>query len=191
MPEGRHVEVFGSVAPAYGRLYLLTENFLYCLGDKKAAYKGPAPGAPATVMPWPKEAAGTSDQPATSIQVFPTELMVKPGEKIAFEVRAFDAQGRRVKAPAAVFSLNGLTGAVDEKGVFAAAATPVLQAGQSGREGGNPRSERAGARFRSASVERGLRRREGSGPLDRRRTLDDRRFSRRARSSPRARCRWV
>lgn len=130
MPEGRHVEVFGSVAPAYGRLYLLTENFLYCLGDKKAAYKGPAPGAPATVMPWPKEAVATSDQPATSIQVFPTELMVKPGEKIAFEVRAFDATGRRVKAPTAVFSLNGLTGAVDEKGVFAAAAAPLLQAGK-------------------------------------------------------------
>jgi hypothetical protein len=124
------VEVWGSIAPAYGRLYLLTENFLYCLGDKKAAYKGPAPGAAATVMPWPKETGPASDQPATSISVFPTELMVKPGEKVAFEVRAFDAQGRRVKAPAAVFSLSGLTGTVDEKGIFAAAPTPVLQAGK-------------------------------------------------------------
>ncbi len=129
MPEGRHVEIFGSVAPAYGRLYLLAENFLYCLGDKRAAYKGPAPGAPATVMPWPKEAP-SSDQAATSISVFPTELMVKPGAKIAFEVRAFDALGRRVKAPAAVFSLTGLTGVVDANGVFTANATPILQAGK-------------------------------------------------------------
>lgn len=129
MPEGRHVEVWGSVAPAYGRLYLLTENFLYCLGDKKAAYKGPAPGAPATSMPWPK-VASASDQAAARISVFPTEVMAKPGEKIAFEVRAFDALGRRVKAPAAAFTLAGLTGAVDAGGVFIAAATPTLQAGK-------------------------------------------------------------
>ncbi len=45
MPEGRHVEVWGSVAPAYGRLYLLTENYLYCLGDKKAPFKGPGGGS--------------------------------------------------------------------------------------------------------------------------------------------------
>jgi outer membrane protein assembly factor BamB len=130
MPEGRHVEVWGSVAPAYGRLYLLTENFLYCLGDKKAAYKGPAPGAPATSLPWPPKEAAASDQPVASIAVFPTELMVKAGEKVTFEVRGFDAQGRRVKAPAATFALAGLTGTVDANGVFVGATTPVLQAGK-------------------------------------------------------------
>ena len=60
MPEGRHVEVWGSVAPAYGRLYLLTENYLYCLGDKNAPYKGPTPGGASKVFPWPAEAPGTS-----------------------------------------------------------------------------------------------------------------------------------
>ena len=129
MPEGRHVEVWGSVAPAYGRLYLMTENFLYCLGDKKAAYKGPAVGTHGTVMPWPKEAA-PSDQPATSIAVFPAELNVKPGEKVAFELRAFDALGRKVKAPPAVFSVAGLKGAVDANGVFTAETTPAPQAGK-------------------------------------------------------------
>lgn len=144
MPEGRHVEVWGSIAPAYGRLYLMTENYLYCLGDKKAAYKGPAPGARATVMPWPNEAPA-SDQPAASIAVFPTELMVKPGEKIAFEVRAFDALGRRVKAPAATFSLAGLTGAIDAQGIFTAAPAPVLQAGKVMAKAG---TLEAGARVR-------------------------------------------
>ncbi len=129
MPEGRHVEVWGSFVPAYGRLYLLTENFLYCLGDKKAAYRGPATGAPATAMPWPKEATGP-EQLLASIAVFPAELSTKPGEKVALEVRGFDAQGRRVKAPAAVFSLNGLSGAVDAKGVFTAEVSAVPQAGK-------------------------------------------------------------
>ena len=129
MPEGRHVEVWGSVAPAYGRLYLLTENYLYCLGDKKAAYKGPAPGAASTVMPWPKEAAGP-EGPLASIALFPAEVSVVPGEKLAFEVRGLDAQGRRVKVPAAAFSLAGLPGAIDASGVFTAQASPVLQAGK-------------------------------------------------------------
>src|SRR6185503_2665806 len=34
MPEGRHVEIWGSFAVAYGRLYLLAEDGLYCIGDK-------------------------------------------------------------------------------------------------------------------------------------------------------------
>jgi outer membrane protein assembly factor BamB len=127
MPEGRHVEVWGSVAPAYGRLYLLTENYLYCLGDKKVAFKGPAVGAKAATA---AAAPTLSEQPLAAISVFPAELSVAPGEKVAFEVRGFDAQGRRVKAPAATFTLNGLTGAVDATGVFTAQATPALQAGK-------------------------------------------------------------
>lgn len=129
MPEGRHVEVWGSVAPAYGRLYLLTENYLYCLGDKKAPFKGPAVGAPTTVMPWPKEAAGP-EGPLASIALFPAETWAAPGEKVSFEVRGFDAQGRRVKAPAATFSLSGLAGTVDANGVFSGEASRVLQAGK-------------------------------------------------------------
>ena len=39
------MEIWGSFAPAYGRLYFMAEDGLYCLGDKKAAFKGPAPGA--------------------------------------------------------------------------------------------------------------------------------------------------
>jgi hypothetical protein len=189
MPEGRHVEVWGSVAPAYGRLYLLTENFLYCLGDKKAAYKGPATGAPATTMPWPK-VASASDQAAARISVFPTEVMAKPGEKIAFEVRAFDALGRRVKAPATAFTLAGLTGAVDATGVFIAAATPTLQAGKVVAKAG---TMEASARVRvfgalpwNEDFEGGRCRDTGSAL-----GVWPSAIPPRARSSPRARCRWV
>jgi hypothetical protein len=128
MPDGRHVEVWGSMVPAYGRLYLLTENFLYCLGDKNAPYQGPAPGSPATVMPWPGPLTAV-DQPLASIALFPSETTTAPGARVSFEVRGFDAQGRRVKAPPADFSLDGLAGAVDA-GVFTADGSPALQAGR-------------------------------------------------------------
>jgi len=128
MPTGRHVEVWGGFAPAYGRLYLLTENYLYCLGDKNAPFKGPEPGAPATAMPWPKPLPPAS-QPVSSIALYPSETMTRPGEKVSFEVRGFDAQGRSVKAPAATFSLNGLEGTV-EGGVFTPDPTKALQAGR-------------------------------------------------------------
>ncbi len=127
MPNGRHVEVWGSMVPAYGRLYLLTENYLYCLGDKNAPYKGPAPGAPATVMPWPGPLPA-AEQPLASIALFPAEATTTLGDKITFEVRGFDAQGRRVKAPSATFSLNGLVGTVDGGGFSPDPARP-LQAG--------------------------------------------------------------
>jgi len=129
MPEGRHVEVWGSVAPAYGRLYLLTENFLYCLGDKKAPFKGPAVGAAAASFPWPKEPTDAPG-PIATLALFPSEVKAAPGEKVAFEVRGFDARGRAVQASSAAFSLNGLVGAIDANGVFTADAAKVLQAGK-------------------------------------------------------------
>lgn len=129
MPEdGRHVEVWGSFAVAYGRLYLLTENYLYCLGDKNAAYTGPAPGAPATVMPWPA-ALPAANLPLASIALYPAETTTAPGETVSFEVRGFDAKGRSVTAPAATYSLTGLAGSV-AGGVFTPDPTRNLQAGQ-------------------------------------------------------------
>ena len=35
MPEGRHVEIWGSLAVAYGRLYFTAEDGLYCLGTRR------------------------------------------------------------------------------------------------------------------------------------------------------------
>jgi hypothetical protein len=95
-------------------------------------------------MPWPKETTGP-EGPLASIALFPAETSLAPGEKLSFEVRGFDAQGRRVKAPTAAFSLVGLVGAVDANGVFTAQPSPAPQAGKVVAKAG---ALEAGARVR-------------------------------------------
>jgi outer membrane protein assembly factor BamB len=135
MPEGRHVEIWGSFAPAYGRLYFMAEDGLYCLGDKKAAYKGPAVGAKPAVAkagsgsakapakpsasPGPLEDTAPAGAKPAVLQVFPAEVAAAPGQDVAFELRAFDDKGRAVAAPAAgsvAWSLEGLAGAISPDG---------------------------------------------------------------------------
>ena len=55
-----------------------------------------------------------------TLLVTPTELILKPGEAVALTIRAFDASGRSVAAPAqATWTLEGLKGTVDERPVHA------------------------------------------------------------------------
>ena len=128
MPEGRHVEIWGGFAPAYGRLYFMAEDGIYCLGDKKAAFKGPAPGAKAVVAASPRlrDDKAPADAKAAVLQVVPAEASVQSGGEVAFEVRAFDDKGRAVAAPAAssvAWSLDGLGGAITPEGRFKADAS--------------------------------------------------------------------
>src|SRR6185295_3969336 len=123
MPEGRHVEIWGGFAPAYGRLYFMAEDGIYCLGDKKAAFKGPAPGAKAVVAASPRlrDDKAPADAKAAVLQVVPAEASVQSGGEVAFEVRAFDDKGRAVAAPPAssvAWSLDGLGGAITPEGRF-------------------------------------------------------------------------
>ena len=135
MPEGRHVEIWGSVAPAYGRLYFMAEDGLYCLGEKKAAFKGPVPGAKAvaTVPARLREDKAPADAKAATLQVVPAEIGVQSGEEVAFEVRAFDEKGRAVAAPAAssiVWSLDGLLGTITPDGRLKADSSKGNQGGK-------------------------------------------------------------
>ena len=123
MPEGRHVEIWGSFAVAYGRVYFLAEDGLYCLGDKKAPFRGPASGGAKTAA----QPAAVSEPPAPSdakpavLLVVPGEVMAKAGEEVAFEVRVFDDKGRALPAAAAkgaTFALEGLAGAVTPEGRY-------------------------------------------------------------------------
>ena len=126
MPEGRHVEIWGSFAVAYGRVYFLAEDGLYCLGDKKAPFKGPAP----KVAYGPPPPSGA--KPAVLL-VVPGEVMAKAGEEVAFEVRAFDEKGWALPAAAAngaTFSLEGLGGAVTPEGRYKAEPAKGTQSGK-------------------------------------------------------------
>jgi outer membrane protein assembly factor BamB len=119
---GVEEKIIGSVAVANGRIYFASDAGLYCIG-KKANRTSSHAGANAAV------GTPVSQNPPTFVQVVPTELMLKPGDKVNFRVRLFDAQGNFVREePAATWSLDKLQGTV-ENGHFTAAFDAVAQAG--------------------------------------------------------------
>jgi outer membrane protein assembly factor BamB len=113
-------KVIGSVAVAHGRVYLATESALYCIGKKSKVAS--TPEGPQYGDPVPKSAAA-------SVQVVPTELMLKPGESVRLRARLFNEKGDFLGEEPATWSLDKLKGSVSESGQFTAATDGVAQAG--------------------------------------------------------------
>src|SRR5262245_36004418 len=86
---GVEEKIIGSAAVANGRIYFASEAGLYCIGKKGNQSSSHTTAA----------AVGTqvSSNPATFVQVVPTELILKPGDKVNFRVRLFDAQGNFIR----------------------------------------------------------------------------------------------
>jgi hypothetical protein len=129
MPEGRFAEVWGSVAIAYGRLYLVAEDGLYCIGPKGApfAVKASQPEAAAETAP--------SGAPVARLLVVPAEVIAKAGEAVTFEAWAFDDKGRFLRKEKAEWTLEGLAGEITPEGVLktkAPATTVGKVKGQAG-----------------------------------------------------------
>lgn len=115
-------KIIGSAAVANGRIYFASEAGLYCIG-KKASHTSSQTAATSAV------GTTVSSNPATFVQVVPTELILKPGDKVDFRVRLFDTQGNFIREePAASWSLEQLKGTV-ENGHFTAASDAIAQAG--------------------------------------------------------------
>lgn len=113
-------KVIGSVAISRGRVYLATENTLYCIGKKTAALP-----AEAETRDLP-----LSHAPVAHVQVVPTELIIKPGESVRFRVRVFDKEGRFLREEQKVtWALDKLPGSVSEQGQFTAGTDSAPQAG--------------------------------------------------------------
>ncbi|HET9765475.1 MAG TPA: PQQ-binding-like beta-propeller repeat protein [Thermoanaerobaculia bacterium] len=126
MPDGRYAEIYGSPAIAYGRIYLATENALYCLGDRRKPFRHASSARPgSTTGAAPAAAAGAP----TKLLVVPAEVGLRPGEAASFRVLAFDALGNPVAAPAVTWSLKDLTGSLDG-GRFTPDAARGTQLGQ-------------------------------------------------------------
>src|SRR6266498_4821666 len=70
--------IIASVAVANGRVYLVSDSNLYCIGKKS-----PPPGLPGSIM----SSLARPTNPVTFVQVVPTELMLKPGNKVNFRDR--------------------------------------------------------------------------------------------------------
>jgi len=120
---GVEEKIIGSAAVANGRIYFASEAGLYCIGKKASRTSSHTTAGAAA------QGTTVSSNPATFVQVVPTELILKPGDKVNFRVRLFDAQGNFIREePAATWSLDKLKGAV-ENGHFTAASDAIAQAG--------------------------------------------------------------
>jgi outer membrane protein assembly factor BamB len=75
---------FGTPTPYNGKIYIQTTRHLYCFGRP-----GNNPGLPAPVPDdkWP------APGPATQIQVIPSEVLMRPGQRVSFRLRSLDAKG--------------------------------------------------------------------------------------------------
>jgi outer membrane protein assembly factor BamB len=112
--------IIASPAISNGRVYVVSDTALYSIG-KKATQSSSAPAS----------AVGTSvsSNPATHVQVVPTELILKPGDKVNFRARLFDAQGNFIREEsAATWALDNLKGTV-QNGQFTAGSDSAAQAG--------------------------------------------------------------
>ena len=122
--DGRYAEIYGSFAPAYGRLYFTAESGIYCIGDPTAPFEArdaPAPGHA------PETAAGD----AASLQVVPAEIILSAGESASFRVLAFDANGVALGERDAQWSVESLPGSSISAG--GALSTPAGAANHGGK----------------------------------------------------------
>jgi outer membrane protein assembly factor BamB len=119
--EAKPEAVIGSVAISDGRVFMVSEANLYCIGKHS-----PAKSVTETKPP----AVTAMQRPATFVQVIPTELTLKPGESVHLKVRTFDEQGRMIgEEKAATWALDKLAGTVDN-GQYTAGTDAVAQAGE-------------------------------------------------------------
>ena len=114
--------IFASAAISNGRVFFASMDNLYCIGKKT-----PAPPAKLTANPLEKAPA---DAKPASLQVVPTELILKPGEKRVFHARLFDGSGRLIREEATpAWSLDRVKGQLAANGELTLASDPVGQAG--------------------------------------------------------------
>ena len=119
--EAQPEAIIGSAAVSNGRIFFASDSGLYAVG-KKSNSSSSQTNANAV-------GSSVSSQPATHVQVVPTELILKPGDKANFRVRLFDAQGNFIREePAATWSLEQLKGTI-ENGHFTVASDAIAQAG--------------------------------------------------------------
>ncbi|HEV7746495.1 MAG TPA: PQQ-binding-like beta-propeller repeat protein [Pyrinomonadaceae bacterium] len=112
--------IIASAAVANGRVYFVSDSNLYAIGKRSNS---------ASSQPAPVEGLPNPNRAATHVQVVPTELILKPGDKVNFRVRLFDERGTFIREePAATWSLDQLKGEV-ANGQFVASSDAIPQAG--------------------------------------------------------------
>jgi outer membrane protein assembly factor BamB len=118
--EGTPEQIYAGVAISRGRVFVVSSDAVYALGPKQ-----------------PKAVTGfAADEPALRgtgapayVQVVPTELVLKPGQRVNFKARLFDDKGLFLREEAATWSLDGLKGTIGNDGVLTVSNDSDGQAG--------------------------------------------------------------
>lgn len=109
--------IVASPIAADGRIYVTSMEAMYAIGKRVVR---PSPSRPAST---PAPQHPSTSAPATA-QVFPYETLLSPGQTATLKVRLYDAKGNFIREePAAEWSVEQLTGAVDATGTYTAAKT--------------------------------------------------------------------
>lgn len=104
-------DIRGCPAIANGKLYLLTRDALYCVGDKN--YKP----QPITIPPLAD--VGPADKKATTLQAIPADAQIGKKGDVKLSGRLFDGKGRLIgPASNVTFELAGLKGKLAPTGEF-------------------------------------------------------------------------
>ncbi|SRR5579883_1648310 len=103
--EGGLEQVLAGAAVSHGRVFFVSSDAVYAIGPKKAkALSGLVVNEPA------EKAEGA---PAY-LRVWPTEMVLKPGQVVRMHAESFDDHGRFLKEEKATWSLEGLKGTVND-----------------------------------------------------------------------------
>ncbi|MCA1618790.1 MAG: PQQ-like beta-propeller repeat protein [Acidobacteria bacterium] len=114
--------IIASVAVSDGRVFLVTDAALYCIGKKQVTPNPPTPSIAAQLP-----AGGALENP--HVQVIPAEVTIRPGEKVNFRARMFDSRGNLLGSAVGTWALDNLKGTV-ERGQFTAVPDAAVQTGE-------------------------------------------------------------
>jgi outer membrane protein assembly factor BamB len=118
--EAQPEAIIASPAVSNGRVFLVTDSNVYAIGKKSRSQ----PGGPSTGNPVPAAANSVAH-----VQVVPTELILRPGDKVKFNARLFDERGVFIREESgASWSLDNLKGTIAD-GQLSVATDPLPQAG--------------------------------------------------------------
>ena len=107
--------IVASPIVADGRVYVTSMEATYAIGKR-------VPRNAARSATGSTGSTSSTGSPAV-VQVFPYESIISPGQTVALKARLFDAKGNFIREePAAQWSVDQVSGAVDAKGVYTAAA---------------------------------------------------------------------
>ena len=111
-------QIIGSPAISNGRVYFASMDNLYAIGKTRK----PSPNKPVEKLP-------AGEGAAAWVQVVPTEVTAKPGDKVKFTARLFDDKGRFLRESKAEWDIPGLDGSMAGDGTFTVGSPKLGQAG--------------------------------------------------------------